>query len=326
VRTLRIITFLLPLLIARSAPAADSADAPPRANVKIHSVPVGKPHGFRTIVGELELYRAKPGETFLEIGRRADLGTGELEDANPSADPKRPHLSKVLILPSAFVIPPSRYSGLVINVPEMRLYYFPGPAGRVATFPIGVGPFNWQTPRGMFRVSRKDVNPTWNVPPSIQRELKPRRAAIPPGPDNPLGKYRLNLSIPGYGIHGTNRPWGVGRYYSHGCIRMYPEDIHWLFERVPVGFPVEIIYAPVKVGLDGEDVFLEAHRDPYGYKRDLEAEAWRLLKELGVEKKVDRKRVARVALDARGIPMNVSRSLGRWAAGDRITSAASSRR
>ncbi len=296
-----------------SAPG-ESVDAPPRANVQAYPVAFEPPGPYRMVIGEMKVYAAKPGETFLDIGRREDLGIGELEEANPKVDPWLPNLAPWVIVPSAFVVPPSGRRGIVINVPEMRMYYFPGPSEEVLTFPLGLGPYNWQTPRGWFKVARKEVNPVWRVPPSIQREMENPIASVPAGPDNPLGKYRFVLSIPGYGIHGTNRPWGVGRYYSHGCIRMYPEDIHWLFDRVPKGFPVEILYAPVKVGLDGFEVFLEVHRDPYNLTPSLETEAWRLIREQGVEYRVDAERVRRTAEEARGFPVNITRALGEEAA------------
>lgn len=296
--------------IALATLGLDSTDAPPRPNVSSYAFTLpgyGRPH---VVIGEMNVYKAKPGETFLDIGRRADLGVGELEEANPGVDPWLPSQSPYVLLPSAFIVPRSGYTGLVINIPEMRMYYFPGTPGRVVTFPLGLGPYDWQTPRGVFHVARKEVNPTWVIPTSIRRTMEFPRSAIPPGPDNPLGKYRFVLSIPSYGIHGTNRPWGVGRYYSHGCIRMYPEDIHWLFERVERGFPVEIIYQPVKVGLDGDQVFVEVHRDPYRSSPDSVVEAWRQIGELGVRDRVDRQRLERALQDARGFPVNVTKTLG----------------
>ncbi len=302
--------FLALVTIALATLGVDSADAPPRPNVPFHAFTLpgyGKP---RMVIGEMKVYKAKPGETFLDIGRREDLGIGELEEANPGVDPWLPSQFPDVLLPSAFVVPRSGYTGIVINIPEMRMYYFPGPPGRVITFPLGLGPYDWQTPRGVFHVARKEVNPVWMIPPSIQKTMEFPRSSVPPGPDNPLGKYRFVLSIPSYGIHGTNRPWGVGRYYSHGCIRMYPEDIHWLFERVERGFPVEIIYQPVKVGLDGDQVFVEAHRDPYHFSPAGAVEAWRQIRELGVTHRVDRQRLEQALRDARGFPVNVTKTLG----------------
>jgi L,D-transpeptidase ErfK/SrfK len=262
------------------------------------------------VIGELQIYQAKPGETFLDIGRSVDLGIGEMELANRGVDPWLPSEAAGLLLPTAFVVPKGGTRRLVINVPEMRMYYFPGDSGRVATFPLGLGPYDWQTPRGEFKVSLKQVDPTWNVPISIQREMENPVTAVPPGPDNPLGKYRFVLSIRGYGIHGTNKPWGVGRYYSHGCIRMYPEDINYLFQRFDRGETVEIVYKPIKVGLQGDQVFVEIHQDPYGNVLDPEAEAWRQIRSMHAESRVDPARLSKAILQARGFPVNVTLGQG----------------
>jgi len=289
---------------------ADSMDAPPRENVRFHGFAFPGEGPPRMVIGEMKVYRAQPGETFLDIGRREDVGIGDMEIANPDVDPWLPSLAPYVLVPSAFVVPQGAHKGMLINVPEMRMYYFPGPKGLVSTFPLGLGPYDWQTPRGFFKVSMKEVNPTWRVPPSIQKEMENPVTAVPPGPDNPLGKYRFVLSIPGYGIHGTNKPWGVGRYYSHGCIRMYPEDISYLFNRVERGYPVEIVYQPIKVGLSGEEVFVEVHDDPYGLLPNQEGEAWRQIEEFGATRLVDRERLRRAVRDKRGIPVNVTRGFG----------------
>ncbi|MFQ5457719.1 MAG: L,D-transpeptidase family protein [Myxococcota bacterium] len=292
---------------ALAAIGAGSMDAPPRANVHYYEyAPPGSYHP-KMVIGRLQLYKAAEGETFLDIGRREDVGIGEMEIANRGVDPWLPALAPGILVPTAYVLPRGAYEGLMINVPEMRMYYFPGPRGRVATFPLGLGPYDWQTPRGVFKVSRKEVDPTWRVPRSIQAEMENPVAVVPPGPDNPLGKYRFVLSIPGYGIHGTNKPWGVGRYYSHGCIRMYPEDIHYLYDRIPRKHPVEIVYQPVKVGLQGDQVFVEVHMDPYSLVPDPVAEAWRQIDDLGARGRVDDRRVRLAVLKRQGIPINVTK-------------------
>jgi L,D-transpeptidase ErfK/SrfK len=299
------------IIVALAALGAGSMDAPPRENVRYYLFrPPAAPRPT-TVIGQMKVYRAEAGETFLDIGRREDLGIGEMELANPGADPWLPGMAPQIVLPTAFVVPESGYRGLVINVPEMRMYYFPGSPGMVATFPLGLGPYDWQTPRGLFRVARKEVDPTWHVPISIQREMERPVAVVPPGPDNPLGKYRFVLSIPGYGIHGTNKPWGVGRYYSHGCIRMYPEDIHWLFDHIDNGHTVEIVYRPIKIGLYGDQIFVEVHHDPYLLLRDVESEAMSQAIRLGVQGRVDRERLAQALLEARGFPVNITKGLGR---------------
>lgn len=289
---------------------ADSVDAPPRENVRYYRFAFPGSGPPEMVIGELKVYKARPGETFLDIGRREDVGIGEMEIANPGVDPWLPAQVPYVLVPTAFVVPQGAHKGILINVAEMRMYYFPGPSGIVTTFPLGLGPYDWQTPRGLFKVSRKEVNPTWHVPPSIRKEMENPVVAVPPGPANPLGKYRFVLSIPGYGIHGTNKPWGVGRYYSHGCIRMYPEDIHYLFDRVQRGYAVEIVYQPVKVGLEGREVFVEVHDDPYGLVPDLEGEAWRQIEIMGAAGRVDGDRLRRAIQDRRGFPVNVTKGFG----------------
>ncbi len=160
-------------------------------------------------------------------------------------------------LPTQFILPDAQRSGIVINIAEYRMYYYFEAGGNewVRTFPISIGRMDWGTPLGRASITTKVENPSWYPPQSI-RELE---AHVPPGPDNPLGEYALRLSIPGYLIHGTNRPAGVGMRVTHGCIRMFPEDIEWLFPQVPVNTPVRIVNQPIKLGWSGDDLYLEVH-------------------------------------------------------------------
>src|SRR5207247_333374 len=204
-----------------------------------------------------------------------------LLDANPGVDPWVPAVGTDVVVPTEWVLPCCTYQGIVVNIPELRLYYFrPAPddprTTLLTTYPVGLGREDWRTPRGKFRVQAKHVKPTWYIPESIRREHIAERGDarrfIPGGaPDNPLGGYRLQLSRSTYGIHGTDIPWGIGREATHGCVRLYPEDIERLFPLVPVGTPVEFTYQPVKVGDRGGAVYVEAHRDVYRYTRSLAA-------------------------------------------------------
>src|SRR5262249_17873406 len=178
--------------------------------------------------------------------------------ANPGVDPFLPPPGADVVVPTAWVLPCCTYEGIVVNIPELRLYYFRHAPDDphtllVDTYPVGLGRDDRRTPRGTFRVAEKTVNPRWVVPESIRQEhLRERgdgRRSIPGGdPDNPLGKYRLQLSRRIYGIHGTDIPWGIGMQVTHGCVRLYPEDIEHLFPLVPIGTPVEFTYQPVKAG------------------------------------------------------------------------------
>jgi L,D-transpeptidase ErfK/SrfK len=201
------------------------------------------------VVGAIEVTHTDPGDTLLDIARRHDLGVGEIVAANPGVDPWVPGAGRQIVLPTRFVLPPGPRTGVVINLGQMRLFYFPRPSAgepaRVVTHPIGIGVEYDATPLGLTSVVRKAERPTWHPPESIRRkreaagEILP--ASVPPGPDNPLGEYALYLGFSSYLVHGTNRPWGIGMRVSGGCIRMYPEDIASLYPTVPVGTPVRII-------------------------------------------------------------------------------------
>jgi L,D-transpeptidase ErfK/SrfK len=220
------------------------------------------------IVGEIRMVDARYEDTLLDIARRYDLGHNEITEANPGVDPWLPGEGMPVLLPTQFVLPDAPREGIVLNVAAMRLFYFPKPKkGQfpvVITHPVGVGRQNWETPLGVTRISAKVPNPTWHVPTSVQAEHEargdPLPDVVPPGPDNPLGQYAMPLALQGYVIHGTNRPWGVGMRVSHGCVRLYPEDIERLFAEVPVGTPVRIVNQPYVAGWFNGMLYLQAHR------------------------------------------------------------------
>ena len=269
-----------------------------------------------TVIGAVRSHRIRDGETLLDVARYYDLGYNEIVEANPGVDPFVPPTGADVVVPTAWVLPCCTYDGIVVNIPEMRLYYFRPVAGEpharlIDTYPVGLGRDDRRTPRGKFRVVAKTVNPRWVIPESIRqehmRERDDARRFIPGGdPDNPLGKYRLQLSRRIYGIHGTDTPWGVGMQVTHGCVRLYPEDIERLFPLVPIGTPVEFTYQPVKVGTRRGVVYVEAHRDIYRYT-SLGSAARAALARQAVDGRVD-PRLLRAALDsAAGVPVRVSR-------------------
>ncbi|MEM9172810.1 MAG: L,D-transpeptidase family protein [Pseudomonadota bacterium] len=219
------------------------------------------------VIGAIVEVPARAEETFVEIARRHGLGYNDLLRANPKVDPWLPGEGTPVRLPTMFILPPGPRSGVVLNLPEYRLYYYP-PAGkdgvrRVHTYPISIGRMDWETPLGRTTVIAKAVKPSWYPPASIRKEHAdagdPLPGVVPPGPDNPLGEYAMRLGLPGYLIHGTNRPAGVGMRVTHGCIRMFPEDIEVLFGNLPVGTPVRIINEPVKAGWLNGQLYVEAH-------------------------------------------------------------------
>lgn len=226
------------------------------------------PPAGQDVIGAGMTITARQDDTLLDIARRHGLGYEDVVLANPGVDTWIPGEGTRVILPTRFVLPAGERKGVVLNLAEYRLYYYPEPAAGerpvVLTYPISIGRMDWATPLGRTRVVAKVRNPAWYPPESIRAEHAaagdPLPRVVPPGPDNPLGDRAMRLGIPGYLIHGTNRPAGVGMRVTHGCIRMYPEDIRYLFEHLPTNTPVRIVNEPVKVGWDGDELVVEVHR------------------------------------------------------------------
>ena len=279
-------------------------------------VPGRDPARINTVLGSVRQYTPTQGDTFLDLARFYGLGYNELEQANPGIDPWIPGMKATPVtLPTAWVLPDVPYEGVVVNIPEMRLYYFHPRKGDgpllVTTYPVGLGRDDWRTPKGKFKVKGKTVNPTWVIPDSIReehiRERGDYRTMIKGGePDNPLGKYRLELSMPGYRIHGTDIPWGVGMQVSHGCVRLYPEDIEALYPIVPLGAPGEFIYQPVKIGARDGRIYAEVSPDIYTLTPGMFTEARRVVEQLGWQDLVDANKLQRVVEDQNGVPTDVT--------------------
>ena len=220
------------------------------------------------VIGQMSTITASSNDTLLDIARRYDLGQNEILLANPSVDRWLPEDSAVVVLPNRFILPNVERTGMVLNLPEMRLYYFPeaaaGETPLVITHPISVGRMDWETPLGKTSIITKKKDPDWRPPQSLKDEAiaegnEPLPDIVLAGPDNPLGRYAMRLGIPGYLIHSTNKPYGVGMRVTHGCLRMYPEDIERLFEDIPVGTPVHIVNQPIKLGWLAGSLFVELH-------------------------------------------------------------------
>ena len=263
-----------------------------------------------SVVGALETYVVEEGDTLLDVGRHFDLGYNEMTSANPGVDPWMPSPNEVLIIPTEFILPEARPQGVVVNIPEMRLYHFQR-GGTLVTYPVGLGRDDWRTPEGSFKIRGKTENPTWIIPESIRaehiRERDDPRTFIAGGdPENPLGRFRLELTLPLYALHGSNMPWGVGMQVSHGCIRLYNEDIAVLFHDVQVGSPGEFLYQPVKIGTRDGEVFIEVHPDIYGLRGNLEDEAQQILSRRGWTDHVDQARLQRAVKDQTGLPVMIS--------------------
>ena len=214
---------------------------------------------YPDMIGELAYYTATREDTLLDLARSHNLGYVEMVAANPGVDPWIPGAGTNINLPTAHLLPDGPREGVLLNLVDQRLFYFP-PGGKPAeSYPIGTGQDAWETPLGSTKITRKKRDPTWFVPKSIQKDDPTLPAVIGPGPDNPLGRHALYLGWRSYLIHGTNNPWGVGRRVSHGCVRMYPENIEALFPRLPVGTPVTVISQEAKLGWHAGMLMLEVH-------------------------------------------------------------------
>ena len=221
----------------------------------------------QTVVGEPQIVLAGPDDTFSDLARTYGLGYDDLVDANPGIDPWRPGEGTAVLLPTQYVLPDAPKRGVILNIASKRLFYYPqavdGEAQTVLTFPIGIGRVGWETPLGETTVIDKAENPTWWVPASVRREHaemgNPLPSVVPAGPDNPLGSRVLKLDMPGYLIHGTNQPYGVGMRVSHGCVRLYPENIEFLYTLVDIGEQVIIMNEPFQMGRKDGVLYFEAH-------------------------------------------------------------------
>jgi L,D-transpeptidase ErfK/SrfK len=227
------------------------------------------PENGDNVIGQLNTAIATRDDTLLDIGQRHGVGYEEIIAANPGVDPWLPGDGTEVLIPSRFILPEAPREGIVVNLPEHRLYYYPpvksGERQIVRTYPISTGKMDWKTPLGVTRVVSKQEKPNWYPPPSVlaEHEAKgdPLPKVVPPGPDNPLGEYAMRLGLPGgaYLIHGTNRPAGVGMQVTHGCIRMFPQDIAEFYGLVPVKTKVNLIDQPSKIGWLRGTMYVERH-------------------------------------------------------------------
>lgn len=228
------------------------------------------------VVGAVQVIKAREEDTFPDIARRFNVGFEEMVSANPGVSPWLPHAGTDIVIPTQFVLPDAPRTGIVINLAAMRLFYFPkvkaGEPRRVITHPLGIGRVEWRTPVGTTKIVSKTAGPTWIPTPSIRKEHAaegdPLPAVVPPGPDNPLGTHTLRLGWTNYSIHGTDKPPSIGLRGSHGCLRMYPEDIVRMFDAVPVGTPVRVVNQPTLFGWRGNALYLQVYPVLEDDKRD----------------------------------------------------------
>jgi L,D-transpeptidase ErfK/SrfK len=324
-----------PAPLVASAPDPKAPRLPP---LDTRTVPLAQD---QELIGETQVLFARYENTFTAIGRRFDVGYDEMRAANPGVDQWLPGEATPVYLPTQSVLPEVPREGIVINVPAMRLYYFTAesggsataktPATKVTTHPVGIGAEGWATPIADAKVVQKVRDPVWYVPASVRKEHagwgERLPSVVPPGPDNPLGEFALTLSLPSYLIHGTNKPAGVGMRSSHGCIRLYPEDIEELFGRVARGTHVRIVNQPVLAGWRDGALYLEVHRPLAEEHRDLDAEAEHAIAaalqraDRAGAIEIDHDAVRKIAAEQRGVPLPVQgggRSLAQYLAALRI--------
>jgi L,D-transpeptidase ErfK/SrfK len=268
--------------------------------------------GCGTIVGDRWIHVVSIGESWTSIGARAGVDAEVLARRNGRTvrTPLKP--GDVLGIDNRHIAPVYEEDGLLVNLPQRMLFHYVQGALR-ASYPIAVGKPDWPTPLGPFTIASMEAEPTWDVPVSIQEELrragKPVVKHVPPGPENPLGRYWMGLSLGSVGLHGTTAPSSIYHFATHGCIRLHPDDVEDLFQYVAVGERGRIVYEPVLVAFDGTDVFLEVHRDPYRRAPNPLLRAAELLDQSGLSELVEPTDVVRVVREVEGlaVPVTVQR-------------------
>lgn len=263
-------------------------------------------------------YRATYEDTLLEVARRFKLGYVEMVAANPGTDPWIPGEGTNVVLPTVHLMPDAAPEGIIINLADMRLYWFETPGGPVQSFPIGIGRDGLTTPIGSTQVVRKQKDPTWRPTPRMRSENPELPEAVPAGPDNPLGNRAMYLGWSQYLIHGTNKPLGIGRRASSGCVRMYPEDIEYLYDRIEVGTKVTVVDQPIKLTWIDGALYMEAH--PTQKQSDQIEESGKfepildssvvdqVLAVAGTEApRLDWSRIRQATIERRGYPIRVTR-------------------
>jgi L,D-transpeptidase ErfK/SrfK len=309
------------------APVADSTPpAPPKpqylAPVDTHTFTLAADDD---VVGAVQVTLASKEDTLPDIARRFNVGYEEIVRANPGVDPWLPGAGRSIIVPTRFVLPDAPREGIVINVAAMRLYFFPphkkGEPQTVYTYPIGIGKVGWSTPMGTTKIAGHEKDPVWRPSVALRKDHfndngEDLPAVVPAGPDNPLGKYELRLGWPSYLIHGTNKPYGIGLRSSHGCMRLYPEDIEKLFYMAPDGLPVRVVNQPFVFGFHDKQLYLQAYTVLEDDARDwnraqrkllsrsLAAHIQKLLKDSGSQ--IDWESVTAITHVPRGIPVPVT--------------------
>jgi L,D-transpeptidase ErfK/SrfK len=307
--------------VAKALPPPKPQLPAPTATHKFEVVPDSDIVGYvqRTTIGK--------EDTLPDIARRFDVGYEEMVTANPGVDPWLPGVGKEVVVPTQFILPAAPHEGVVVNVAEMRIYYYPphkkGEPQMVYTHPIGIGKVGWKTPEGTTKIVSRQKDPVWVVPKSVRDEHaedgEKLPAQVPAGPDNPLGQYMFRLGWPSYLIHGTNKPYGVGMRSSHGCMRLYPEDIAVFFDLIPIGTKVTVVNQPYLFGWRDGVLYLQAYAVMEDDSRNWSKDRKRLLAKMLNPKlsakisehtnEIDWDRVGELAHSPRAIPVPITGGL-----------------
>ena len=280
------------------------------------------------IVGYVQKTIVGKDDTLPDIARRFDVGYEEILTANPGVDPWLPGVGREVVVPTQFILPAAPHEGVVVNVAAMRIFYYPphkkGEPQIVYTHPIGIGKVGWKTPEGTTKIISRQKDPVWVVPKSVREEHaedgEKLPAQVPAGPDNPLGAFEFRLGWPSYLIHGTNKPYGVGMRSSHGCIRLYPEDIAVFFDMIPIGTKVTVVNQPYLFGWRDGTLYLQAYTVMEDDSRDWNKNRKLLLGKLlnprlqkrvaDHDNEIDWQRVGDLAHTPRAVPVPITGDLG----------------
>jgi L,D-transpeptidase ErfK/SrfK len=271
---------------------------------------VARTRVYDLIAGGEQEYVVASGDSLWSITGRFTMNRTLFDAWNELPNPDALQPGMRVRVSDRHIVPRRQADGLVIDVAVRTLYWFEH--GKLkARFPVAVGRTDWSTPAGHYRIVGRREDPIWRVPDSIQKEMRARGQpvvrVVPPGPDNPLGKYWIQLSAPGYGLHGTIAPASIGKYASHGCMRLLPEHVERLYREARDGLPVDIVYEPVKLARDRlGPVWLEVHADVMGGKRSELPAVIDAIQAAGLGDAVDAVRVTETVARAWGVPEDVT--------------------
>lgn len=258
------------------------------------------------VVGRAQVDFVAAGDTLLDLAERHRLGFERITRLNPELDPWIPQTGARVRLPTHHVLPDAPAEGLVVNLPELQFYDFTVDPAQPEIFALAIGDELDPSLIGRYRIGRKRSNPVWHVPASIRAERPDLPAEVPPGPDNPLGPFWLTIGQTSYGIHGTNNRWSIGREATHGCLRLYNDEIARLYPRIPTGTPIRLVYQTVKLGAREGLLYAEAHPDRYGREPDRLEHAIARLARFGIDDDDSLELLRHTIEAARGEPIAIA--------------------